>query len=404
MKQLNKIMITTALLFIPFGLVASSILTPMPIKNTQHAIMQSFADKLLNSSKKLSAVSLASQCKQYRPSYAYAGTLRLKGSTPVNQNSLFEVGSITKSFVSVVILQLLQEKHISLNTPIGNYFPQYKRWGKITIKQLLNMTSGIPGNGTVKPTDIFRKFTAKQYHNYIPPTKILNLTYKLPLDFKPGSKFEYSNTNYTLLGVLIGKLGPQDGYAAVDARIIKKLGLQHTYFVKDKLADIPGVNTKNVVHGYDFYRKDSKPYPFQKYGEDVTAYSLSPFNYSGAIVSTPAEINRYIHALYTPGVLLDAKQFKQLTSLTSTANGKSFNPKKQPDQIGFGLGIFGMYNSDQKQMIYFYQGQTNGYQFMYLYAPKTQMYLSFGINTIWRGILNMKNTFGLFDKLNKTCE
>ncbi|MDF1653912.1 MAG: serine hydrolase [Coxiellaceae bacterium] len=398
MKQLRKILITITLLLTQTILIASS----TSAANTQHAILHTFAKKILHSSKQITAISLASQCKRHRPNYAYAGTLGFKILTPVDQNSLFEIGSITKSFVSVVVLQLLQEKHINLSTPIAKYFPHYPKWGKVTIKQLLNMTSGIPGNGTVKSTDIFRKFSADEYHNYIPPTKILNLTYKLPLDFKPGSKFEYSNTNYTLLGELIGKLGSQSGYDAVDTRIIKKLGLQHTYFVKDKLADIPGVNKKSIVHGYDFYRKGSNPYPFQKFGEDVTAYSLSPSNYSGAIVSTPTDINSYIHALYTPGVLLNKKQLKQLTSLVSTANGLPFDPKKQPDQIGFGLGIFGMYSSQQKQMIYFYQGQTNGYQFMYLYSPKTQMYVSFGINTIAR-VLNEKNTLALFDELNKTC-
>ena len=374
----------------------------------QTFILQDFTKNILNkrATGDLTAISVAAQCKGNPPLYVYNGTNGFDDLTPINENSIFQVGSITKSFhFKVVMLQLIQEYgyDIDSETVIADYFPEYPKWGKITLRQLMNMTSGIPGNGTIRADDIYRTFTKDEYDNYIDPTTILNLTYKLPMDFSPGDTFEYSNTNYTLLGVLIQRITHNSVEYEVKKRIFDKLGLHHTYLPNDKLSALPDIVQSNIVHGYNFYRDGSNPYPFQKYGEDVTNFSLSYLNYAGAIASTPEDINIFVHALYTPGKLLNSSQITDLTSLVSKVDGKYFQPKDMPNQVGFGLGIFGFYSKEDDTLIYFYQGATDGFSFNYFYIPKTQMYLTVGVNSITTKI-NYQDYKGLLDSLNIICQ
>ena len=146
----------------------------------QAAVLQHFANSLLQdkgaASKKLTAIALGTQCQTDAPVYVYQGTQGFKNSSPINKDSLFQIGSVTKSFIAVVMLQLAQERHFSLDDPhlIQQWFPEYPKWGGITLRQLLNMTSGIPGNETTKDNDIYRKLTEHEYENYIDPTTILN--------------------------------------------------------------------------------------------------------------------------------------------------------------------------------------------------------------------------------------
>lgn len=374
----------------------------------QKALLQNFANQRLNDrdslSGRITAISMATQCRKNSPIYVQAGTNGIKDLTPINENSLFQIGSITKSFISVVILQLAQENGFSLdsNTIIAKYFPEYPKWGAITLRQLMNMTSGIPANGNKRTDDIFRKFTADQYHNYIRPVTILNLTYQHPLHFQPGTQYEYSNTNYTLLGMLIQRITHHSPEYEVKKRIIDKLNLQYTYFPKDKLTSLPQVKKSEIVHGYAFFSKDYDPYSFMKFGQDITHFSLSYANYAGAIVSTPEDINIYLHALYNPGILLNAAQIKELTTLVSKINGQPLSLKKWTEKMGYGLGIIGYYSDEEDHIIYLYNGETNGFNFVYFYDPQTEMYLTFAVNSI-SPIINFNNSKLLFTQLNEIC-
>lgn len=369
----------------------------------QKQIMQNFLNDILQHKKSLTALSMVAQCKNKSPSIVYGGFTSINHKHPINENSLFEVASITKSFITVVILQLAEEYKFNIDTQtLEKYFPEYPKWGKITVRQLLNMTSGIPGVDTSGPDDIFNKFTLSEYTSYISPTEILNRVYPLSLHFTPGTQWEYSNTNYILLGMLIQKITHHSAIAEVQKRIITRLALHHTYFPADKLQSIPGVDPENIVHNYAFFSKEYVGHPFIKYGVDTTNYSYSEASYSGAIVSTPKEINEYLHALYKPGVLLTSTQLNEFMTLISRKNGKPFSPKKFPDDFGFGLGVFGYYSKSQNSIIYFYQGSREGSQFYYFYVPDTQLYLTFGVNSR-ADVIGKQNTMALVDALNEQC-
>lgn len=379
-------------------------LTDDSSSSKQKQIMQNFMQDILQHKNQLTALSMVAQCKDNPPILVYGGFTSINQKKPINEDSLFQVASITKSFITVVILQLAEEYKFNIDTQtLDKYFPEYPKWGKITVRQLLNMTSGIPGVDTSGPDDIFNKFTLSEYTHYISPKEILNRVYSLPCHFKPGTQWEYSNTNYILLGVLIQKITHHSAIAEVQKRIINRLALHHTYFPADKLQSMPGVDQTNIVHSYAFFSKDYQHHSFIKFGLDTTNYSYSEASYSGAIVSTPKDINEYLHALYKPGVLLTSSQLNEFMTLISRKDGKPFAPKKSLDDFGFGLGVFGYYSKSQNTLVYFYQGSREGSQFYYFYVPDTQLYLTFGVNSR-SDVVGKQNTMALIDALNEQCK
>jgi len=376
----------------------------------QEEILDDFATKVLSNKDQstgfATAIAMGSKCDSNDAVYEYAGTNGIKDLTPIKETSLFQIGSITKSFISVVVLQLAQEFNFSIddNHILSKYFPEYPNWGNITLRQLMNMTSGIPGYSNNNfDDDIYIKYTAEQYKNYINPITILNQIHQLPMHFTPGSKYEYSNTNYTVLGQFIKKITKSDPEDEVNNRIIHKLNLNHTYFPKDKLAQISGINEPDIVRGYLY---DPHPYPYMKFGEEVTQNSLSYCNTACAINSTPQDVNTYVHALFSPGILLNESQIKELTSLVSEKSGLPLILNSGSEKIGYGLGIIGLW-SKENRLVYFYQGSTDGYSFIFIFDPTTNLYLSFGVNIQGSSstkIINYDSVFDLLSKLNQVCQ
>lgn len=403
----NKQLLILALLFGSISCFAGAC-TPVQLISDQKRILKSFATHALadrNSSGYITAIAMVSQRGNFPPISINEGTTTKNGKTYITTSSLFQIGSITKSFITVLILQLAKKYHFSIDddTIIARYFPEYPKWGKITLRELMNMTSGIPGNGNNLPDDIFKKFTAKEYSNYISPSHILDLTYKLPLHFSPGSHFEYSNTNYTLLGQFVYRITHHTAAFEIKTRIIETLKLKHTFFIINTIRDIPNLNPKTIVHGYAFVSKNYHPYPFMHFGQDITYTSLSFANTAGAMISTPSDINQYLHALYTPGILLDQRQLDSITTLISKKTGLPFiTPPIKNDLFGYGLGIVGYYWPQGDRVIYLYNGVTNGFNFVYFYDPKTKQYLTFGVNSL-ATVINFQNSLNLFATLTKVC-
>jgi D-alanyl-D-alanine carboxypeptidase len=133
---MKKILVLTATL-VSFTGYASTSTNTQDITFKQKAVLQNFGRAILHDkgadSKKLTAISFATQCKNNAPIYAYEGTYSFKDRRTINQNSLFQVGSITKSFISVVILQLAQEHKFSLDNPdfMKKWFPEYPKWKQL---------------------------------------------------------------------------------------------------------------------------------------------------------------------------------------------------------------------------------------------------------------------------------
>lgn len=375
---MNKIFLTGIFaLILNYFSFAQDLQDPLPY-------LKKFTDDYLNTYKNqeyISAIALTAQCKTSQGNTyldsAYSGTLGFGSiypeNTPLQKNDVFQIGSVTKSFIAVVLLQLEGsqvvlpngEEHIfSIDDPINLYFPEYNQWhGKIddngiyhavVVRQLLNMTSGVPSYTGSKA---FLQDAASYPYNYISKQNILDYVSSLPLEFVPGSKYEYSNTNFTLAGILIEKITHNNLEKEIKERIINKLNLNHTFFPKNFAYEVYSYNF--LVHGYD---EENIPYPLHT---DITNYSLSWANSAGAIISNTLDINTYIHALFNPGLLLNKTQIQKL--ITSEPG---IVAQDDENVIGYyGLGIFKGYMKKTKESFFSYEGGTFGFRFYYIYFP-----------------------------------
>ena len=142
------------------------------------------------------------------------------------------IGSNTKTFVAVVVMQMVQEGKVGLDEPIETYLPGLIKGegidgSRITVRQLLQHTSGLPEYTDTTPGsgDIFQ---VKDH--YIPPRDLLDTALGKPAQFEPGAQWKYTNTNYLVLGMLVERVSQRPVGEQIDERIVKKLGLSHTYF------------------------------------------------------------------------------------------------------------------------------------------------------------------------------
>ncbi len=293
------------------------------------------------------------------------------------ENNLYQIGSNTKAFMAVILLQL-EAEHVhgfNINNPLSKYFALPLAWQQnstheITVKELLNMTSGIPDYTSDNQfwNDIinnpYRKFT---------PTDLIAYTVNQPLDFIPGTSWEYSNTNYIFAGLLIEKLTGHSLQYEIQTRISTPLNLNDIYYKPFAYPNIPFYT--RMVHGYDYM---SGQFPV---GTDITDYSISALNSAGALIATIPDVLQWAHALYTSPTLLAPQQRAELESLVDVNNGQAIN---KPDPWGYGLGVWSMIGPHD-ETVYLYMGTPFGYNVMYVYFPKEQITIVFGINSSTSG-------------------
>ena len=231
------------------------------------------------------------------------------------------IGSNTKTFVAVVILQLVQEGKITLDEPIETYLPGLIHGegidgSKITVRQLLQHTSGLPEYTDTVPgeTDIFQI-----RDNYYSTRDLLDVALSKPAAFEPGSQFKYTNTNYIVLSLLAEKVTHRPLAEQITQRITEPLGLTHTYYPGPGEEDIRG------THPHGYHRNS------QGELEDITRKDPSEAGGAGAMISTPSELGTFIQATFN-GTLLTQDSIAEMKKTVDTG---------RPNR-GYGLGIFSM--------------------------------------------------------------
>jgi len=202
------------------------------------------------------------------------GFANIDQKLPVNTDHLFQIGSITKSFVALVLLQLRDEGKLDLQEPILDFLPGLpitSEFGSITIHHLLTHSSGLPDNLGVFATD---------------PTS------RLVQGFKPGEHFHYCNAGFDILGLLAAKLDGRPWRLCVQARILTPL---------EMAATTPVITTSSrarAATGYEAFWDDQE-YPRQ--GKLAPAPNLVLDDTAGCIASTPADMARYLRMLLNCG-------------------------------------------------------------------------------------------------------
>src|SRR3990167_4307911 len=303
-----------------------------------------------------------------------AQSLQQEKKYPINSDSLFRVASITKFMVSVYLLKLQQSGIISINDTIGETIKKYgywapkkilNQWKNITIKQLMNMTSGI--------YNYLNYFSNQQFQPiFTNPKKQWNQDYFLEIAanykpyFKPGCGWHYSDTNYILLGMLIAKIEKLPIDQVLNNRFFRSenIDLKNTYY--------PSENTQSAIF------KHLMPGYFNN--KNVTDINASIAGASGAVISNSTDLVKFMRIVFNSN-FLDEKQLVQLKSVVDTRTGKPVKNLKQKYHQ-YGLGIWRTYSKIVGHY-WDYEGQTFGYETEIVWIPKSNIVFAITINKLY---------------------
>ena len=239
-----------------------------------------------------------------------------------NEQTIFQLGSVTKQFTSAVILKLQEEKKLSVSDKLSKYFPGYPKGDSITIEQLLTHTSGIynyTNDG---------KFMANEVTKSANREMMMALFKDKPLDFSPGSSWSYSNSGYSLLGYIIEAVTKKSYEQAVRKYIFTPLKMTHSGF------DFTHLKSNEKAIGY--FKLNDK----EKVEAPIVDSSVS-FS-AGAIYSTTGDLYLWHNALEKNIILSKDEQEKAYTPVKNHYGyGWSIDSIEGKRRVSHGGGIHG---------------------------------------------------------------
>ncbi|WP_415839372.1 serine hydrolase domain-containing protein [Nocardioides zeicaulis] len=229
-----------------------------------------------------------------------AGTARIGTDAPVDPRSRVRIASNTKMFTATVVLQLVEEGLVDLDAPVERYLPGVVRGSgndgrDITVRELLQQRSGLPDYDSLVVAAGGSLSAVR--HTYFEPRELLDAALAEPPHFRPGSRWEYSNTNYVVLGLLVQRVTGRPVSEEITRRVVRPLRLRDTYW--------PGVGEQRLRGPHPRgYLADAPGEPWQ----DSTVMDPSLGWAAGQLVSTPADLGRFMQGLLggelLPGDLL----------------------------------------------------------------------------------------------------
>ncbi|MFF2351652.1 serine hydrolase domain-containing protein [Kitasatospora sp. NPDC058115] len=234
-----------------------------------------------------------------------AGVNDLDSQRPARADGRFRIGSVTKTFVSTVVLQLVDEGKLRLDDPVERYLPGVvPNGGAISVRQLLNHTSGLydyldDPRFLYQDEPSLRSYLDRRRWTTWTPAQLIEVGVQGTPYFPPGQGWHYSNTNYVLVGEVIRKVTGNNWRTEVDRRIVRPLHLDDTVFAGARTG-IPG------PHAHGYARLPEGP-------ADLTRINPSFGDAAGDGISTTADLNRF-HAALFGGRLLSPARFAEMTT------------------------------------------------------------------------------------------
>ncbi len=265
------------------------------------------------------------------------GLAKLESNTPMKADHIFRIGSLTKQFTAVAILQLMEQGKLNLQDEITRFIPDYPTQGaKITIEHLLTHSSGI------------MNYTAMQDYQErmaldLKPTEMINHFKNQPLRFAPGTRWEYSNSNYFLLGYIIEKISGKSYSEYIEKNLLKPAGMKKSLYAS---------NEKLVKDKVEGYSKNETGF------EIAPAISMTQPYAAGSILSTVEDLFKWNQALLANKLVKKESLEKAFTNY-KLANGKL-------SDYGYGWRFGNIYDSPST----WHGGGINGFGTMQLYLPK----------------------------------
>ena len=220
---------------------------------------------------------------------------------PMQVSNTMRIGSLTKTFTATAILQLVDQDLLHLDDPVSTYQPQVPNGANITIRQLLNMTSGLVGYD--EDEDWIQAFLADPYSEWS-PDELAAVGASLPPSFAPGEGWLYSNTNTILLGMIVEQLTHQPLADVFPSSIFRPLGMEQSMLPPASSSAIPDPHAQGYMFGTDFTGIG----PLL----NVTDWNPSWGWAAGSMVSTLHDIGIWVRALATGELLSAATQQERL--------------------------------------------------------------------------------------------
>ncbi|MFF7162910.1 serine hydrolase domain-containing protein [Streptomyces sp. NPDC008086] len=269
---------------------------------------------------------------------ATAGVGDLKTGKPRSADDRYRVGSITKTFVATVLLQLEAEGRLSLDDSVEKWLPGLVRGnghdgGRITLRQLLNHTSGIfnyTADQDFGRTYFLKDGFFKHRYDTKKPEELVALAMTHKPDFEPGTSWNYSNTNFVLAGMVIEKATGRPYGTEVRRRVIEPLHLTATS-VPGTRVTVPGPSSRA-------YSKLAETAAGPTY--DVTKLNPSIAYAAGEMISNSTDLNRFYTALLR-GKLLPREQLAEMTTTVPIDEVNSYGLGLMKSDLTCGVTVWG---------------------------------------------------------------
>ena len=283
------------------------------------------------------------------------GLADMETKVPITGDTFFNIGSMSKQFTAVAILQLAGEGKLSLDDNIHTFFPEFRAdfWDRITIHHLLCHTSGVPDARDAIPVDV--KLLA---------TDSISMAYMYDLDylnFEPGEKYEYINPTFVLLGRIVEKVSGQEFETYMREHVFTPAGMKNTiYYAPGRDALIPA-----FAHGYAFNAKDYKWHE-KDFGE-TTFFATRP---DGGLCTSTHEFLAWERALRSGSVLdKETLALAQSPKVVTSEDSLSF--------YGYGWNV--IHRKDASEYIY-HGGSNGGFRSLGVYYPASDTELIIFLN------------------------
>jgi D-alanyl-D-alanine carboxypeptidase len=330
---------------------------------------------------KISGVALHVDLVNHNPIDVYSGTNgRGHDPAPIDNRTLFQIGSNTKHFTSALILKLEADGKLNIDQTVGDWLPQYPAWAKVTIRRLLNMTADIPNYSEAvsiaeaMAADIRRQFSQGE---------LVAAVYDKGLPIPSG--YFYSNTNDVLAGLIIEQAAQMSYEDALDTMLLEPLHLKNTFY---RDAPYPRRVLRRLPVGIydntDCTIYQPKPCALTAWaplvGKDVSYQNLSWAGPAGGMISNTRDLAKWIRALFG-GRVIPQQQLDEMTSIISTKTGEPISDVSPDDPSGFALDLGRVYRAELGGTYWFYQGTTFGFRAIFAYWPQYDLVISAATNS-----------------------
>ena len=300
------------------------------------------------------------------------------GTTTIGEQKLptvdthFRIASVTKTMTSAATLLLAQDGRLRLDDPVSKYVPQVPNGANITIAQLLEMRSGLY---SFTDSDTIVNSLDNTPTRAWTPQELLDIAFAHPPNFAPGADYEYSNTNFVILGLIVEQLEGKPLATVFENRLFKPLGLTNTMWPPVTSSTIPEPFSHGYLYGSSSTMMTGRP-PYTPAQEaEAKAGTLKPKDYTdinhsfsfaaGAVTSTAADLATWIRAL-GGGKVFNAEYQKIWQD-----SAKMENPKNSYNWYGYGIAELRW----GQNVIDLHGGQTPGFNSEALYDPNNDMTL-----------------------------